>query len=99
MAEVKDIIFESDDLVIFNGDLKVIESDQMHIEHILRAEKGHFREQPLLGVGIENNLNGPISQSQLKQDIKIQLIKDNYAVKQILVNEEFEISVNATRKL
>ncbi len=100
MAEaVKDILFESDDLVIIGGDLKVNESDQMHIEHIIRADKGQFRQHPLLGVGIRNNQNGTISQSQLKQDIKIQLIGDNYAIKQILITEDFKISVNAIRKL
>jgi len=99
MAAVKDILFESDDLVIIGGDLKVEESDQMHIEHIIRADKGHFRQHPLLGVGIRKNQNGTINPNQLKQDIKIQLIGDNYAVKQIVVTDDFKVSVNALRKL
>lgn len=98
MAAVNDILFENDDLVIINGDLLVGESDQMHIEHIVRAEKGHFRQFPLLGVGIRKELSGDINPHELKQDIKTQLIGDNYSVKQIIVPPDFKISVNAVRK-
>ncbi len=96
---VKDILFENDDLVIIGGDLKVNKSDQMHIEHIIRADKGHFRQHPLVGVGALRNQNASLNPAQLKQDIRIQLIGDNYAVKEIIITEDFKVSVNATRKL
>jgi len=43
MAEAVDILF-ADDLVIKNGDFGVGPSDQQHIEHILFATPGQFKQ-------------------------------------------------------
>ncbi len=97
---VKDILLDTDgDLQIRNNDLYVNESDQQHVEHILRANKGHYRQYPLVGIAVDQNLNGSINPQELKQEIKLQLIADNYTVKQIKIDEDFEISINAKRKL
>lgn len=98
--EVDDIIIDKDtcDIVISGGDLLVSKSDQQHVEHILRADRGHFRQYPLLGIGIEKSLKGPVNPQELKQAIKLQLKSDNYSVREVQVSREAkDISIDAQR--
>lgn len=98
--EVSDINIDpaTCDIIISNGDLLVNKSDQQHVEHILRADRGHFRQFPLLGIGIEKNTNGPINAQELKQVIKLQLKSDNYNVREVQVSRESKkISIDAQR--
>ena len=68
MAEVSDILLDSDnDIVIVNGDLDVGLSDNMHIEHILRAKPGNFYQWPTLGVGVLDLQLGPGQEVTLRQ--------------------------------
>ena len=46
----KDILF-NEDLEVLNGDFSIQESDQQHINHIMRANKGHYYQFPLIGLG------------------------------------------------
>lgn len=99
MAEVQDIEI-IDDIAIVNGDLKIIPSDQQHIEHILKAKAGHFYQFPTLGVGVDDNLLGSISIQALKQQIKQNLEADNYRVNKVEILgeiDEFEVSIDAIR--
>lgn len=97
MAEIitKDIKFE-DDIVIVNGDFAVFESDEMHIENILKANRGFFFETPLIGLGIVKEINGSKSIQELKQDVRRQLVLDNFGV-QVVEITEGEININAKR--
>lgn len=97
---VKDIILEDFDLVIENGDFKVADSDMQHIELICITDLGHWKEYPLLGVGIEKYISSSGQMDALKRSINIQLASDGYKVSQILINgtnESFEYSIDATR--
>ena len=99
MELVKDIVF-SEDLEITGGDLKVAESDQQHVEHILKAQKGQYYQYPTLGIGIENNIKGSINKLELKREIRINLEKDNYNVNQIIIGEDIDeliTSIDAIR--
>jgi hypothetical protein len=97
---VKDIkLDENGDINISGGDFEAIESDQIHIEHILKSNKGYYFEFPLLGVGIINELNGSTSSQNLKQKIRRQLVLDNYLVKKINVSLDNIIDINAIRKI
>ena len=97
MAEIitKDILF-NEDLVISNGDLVLFDSDEVHVENIIKSNKGFFFEVPLLGVNIVNQLNSPTSSQDLKQNIRRQLVFDNFAVQLIEVKEGV-ININAKR--
>lgn len=98
--DAKDInLNELGDLDIRNGDFFVMESDQVHIEHILKSNKGYFFEFPLLGVGIINEVNGSTTRQELKQNIRRQLVLDNYSVKKVEISESNEIDINAVRKI
>lgn len=91
----------TDDMVIDQGDFKVIESDQQHIDHIIRAEKGNFYEHPDLGVGAINLLNSSETRQRINQIITDNLVKDDYVVKDIIIErseDETVIQVDATRR-
>jgi hypothetical protein len=97
---VKDFKLDQDgDLEITNGDFYLSESDQEHIKHILQSNKGYWLEEPLLGVGIINELNGNRSKLELKQNIRRQLVFDNYNVEKINITNDFKIGIDATRKI
>jgi hypothetical protein len=101
MAEFKDIITdENGDLIILNGDFKVNESDSQHVEHIVIADKGQFRQFPLIGVGIKKTINGSVNPQRVKQQIKLQLESDGFNVRQIEVNpnDPLNIQIDAERK-
>lgn len=98
MAIFKDIITDTDfDLSIVNGDISILESDSQHIDHIITADKGHFRQFPLVGVGIVNFLNASSSEQEIRQVIKLQLEADGFSVKQIKINAS-NIEIDAERK-
>lgn len=97
----KDIITDSNnDLEIVNGDFKVDESDSQHVEHILIADKGQFRQHPLIGVGINRQMNGSINPQEIRQTIKLQLESDGYNVRKIDIDpsDEMKIDIDAERK-
>jgi hypothetical protein len=95
MDPVKDIKF-IEDLVILNGDFQLFESDETHIENILKANKGFFFETPLIGLGIVNELKGSKNVQELKQDVRRQLIMDNFNVQLIQISEG-SIDIKAKR--
>ncbi len=99
--EIKDIILDENfDLVIENGDFKISNSDMQHIELICITDVGHWKQSPLLGVGIMKYIASSGQQDALKRAINIQLASDGYKVNQILLkgtNEDFEYSIDATR--
>lgn len=97
MADIitKDISFD-EDIVISNGDFLLFNSEEIHIENILKANKGYFFETPLIGYGIINGLNGSKSTQEQKQDIRRQLTLDNYNVQLVQVDGS-NISINAKR--
>lgn len=98
--DAKDIrLDENGDALIVGGDFAVIESDQTHIQHILESNKGYWFDNPLLGVGLINELNGSKSTQELKQDIRRQLIFDNFNVKKITISNAGVIDINAVRKI
>lgn len=70
------------DLQIVNGDLLTGESDEQNVALILKATKGSFKQFPLLGVGIDLELNGSID-GRLKRKIRIHLESDGYKVTKI----------------
>jgi hypothetical protein len=98
---VKDITLDDNlDLIIENGDFKVSDSDMQHIQLICLTDLGHWKQFPLLGVGIEKYIASSGQVDSLKRNINIQLSSDGYKVNQILVSntaENFTYSIDATR--
>ncbi|MGV0922418.1 hypothetical protein [Empedobacter tilapiae] len=70
---------EQNDLVINKlGDFDLGESDQQHVGDIFIAQKGEFKEFPLLGFGAINYVKTTISEYQFARELSIQLEYDNY---------------------
>ena len=83
-----DIQVVDDDMVIQNGDLLVDKSDQQHIEHILKANPGHFYKDPLIGIGILKYQNATVTPGIIEQRIRLHLKSDNYRVKFLKVRQQ-----------
>ena len=98
---VKDITLDDNfDLIIENGDFKISYSDMKHIQLICITDLGHWKESPLLGVGIEKYIASSGQTDALKRSINVQLASDGYKVNDILVqgtNENFTYSIDAER--
>ncbi|QTV06061.1 hypothetical protein [Faecalibacter bovis] len=76
---MKDIIRDQEqDVKIERGDFVIDESDQQHIEDIFIAQKGEFKEFPLVGFGAINYIKSQTTDDEFKRDLKIQLEYDNY---------------------
>lgn len=74
----KDLAFD-EDLVFQDGDILVRESDQQHVKHLLVAQPGHYKNVPLLGIGIANYLYAPASNTttrELERSVKMNLEAD-----------------------
>lgn len=103
MADVADILLEpvpdsiQEDVIIENGDFKVFNSDQQHIQHILKAMPGQYYQHPLIGLGIALYKSASISPQQLKQKIKNQLKADDYLPKVVQVTPDFIVNIDAER--
>jgi len=96
---VQDIRLNADgDVDITSGDFDLTPSDQTHIEHILRSNKGYWFEFPLVGVSIIERLKGSGSKQPLKQEIRRQLSLDNYAIRTLELNNDLTVKINAERK-
>ncbi|AQY22970.1 hypothetical protein [Riemerella anatipestifer] len=87
----KDILLDEDgDLNFHNGDFDIGQSDQQHIEHIIAAQKGEYKNFPFVGFGVINYLKGDTSKSDFKRDLKIQIENDGYSNPKIDLSEGFE---------
>lgn len=82
MTTRKDVLFKVDenevyDLHIANGDFVIGVSDVQHVRHILEAEKGQYKQFPLIGAAIRRAINAAIN-SILFREVGIQLKSDGY---------------------
>jgi hypothetical protein len=68
------------DLLFFEGDLVIVESDQQHVIDTCNAFVGWWKEFPLDGVGIGNFIKSAGGAQQLARKVKIELENDGYKV-------------------
>ena len=80
---------------ITSGDFTVDVSEWQHIEHIMRASPGHYREYPLCGASVHEMKNGPIN-GVVRAGVRRQLIADGYQVNRLIMSEN-EFSIDVTR--
>jgi hypothetical protein len=99
--DAKDIQVVNDEVQIKNGDFYVNDSDQQHVEHILKANPGQFYQHPLIGVGVFRYTNASVNPSAVKQRIKLHLKSDNYRIDKLVVKQDpggpMETYIAATR--
>lgn len=99
MSAIDFITDEDQDLLESANDLDFVEdeSDSQHIHDLLQLEPGELIYDPLMGVGIERNINGKADGS-LKKMIYLQLQADGYSVRQLTIDDEGNIDINAERE-
>lgn len=98
----KDIQLDyNNDLLIYNGDFKIDSSDIQHIEDIIKAYPGWYKEFIQLGVGVKSYVGSAGMQQQLQRIIKLQLQADNYNIIKLTTEQKpdgtFNITINAKR--
>ena len=94
----KDFMLGADkDLSIENGDFVLDDSDAQHIKSILEANQGDYRQSPLIGYFIENDLKSNARQTEIiEARIRLALVADGYIVNKIEITNG-DISIDATR--
>lgn len=96
MTKRDDILLtDSEELQFLSGDFLFGVSDQQHVQHILKANKGHYYQYPLIGLGSADLINGDIDRDFLRQQIKLQLKSDKYQPLSVDIDEDFNIFINA----
>ena len=84
MALEGDIILGQNNQITFkNGDINIGDAKEQHVAAILNASKGNFRRHPTLGVDIVKKIDSPQDLRLLEQDIRIELEKDGYQLKEM----------------
>lgn len=99
---MQDILIDaSSDIYFADGDFAFGNSDEQHINHIVIAQKGNYRQHPLVGVGIAEWISSPNSAQRiaaLQQRIRLQLDYDGYKAKRIDLAKGIEnINITANR--
>lgn len=79
----------TDDIQAENGDFKIIDSKNQHIEHNLRANPGDYLQFPDIGAGINKNiLNSALDFLGLKKIIKRTLEIDDMRLIDFMINNK-----------
>lgn len=102
MNFVKDILIDNDgDLSYKNGDFDIAPSDAQHIQHIVFANPGDYKQSPLVGFGIIKRLNSPNNLqgvNSIKGDLTLQLVMDGFKVRKIVAGAEISnLKIDAVR--
>jgi hypothetical protein len=101
MSLAQDIRFddENDDLFIDpeTGDFAVTESDTRHVNDIIQAYTGWWKEFPTVGVGIRRSSAQTGSIQRVSRQIKIQMLADGYNVTGIQFGENSDVFVTGNR--
>ena len=83
---MEDILLdENKDLKIENGDFAFGDSFEQDVEIIMSLTKGDLKSDAVLGVDLIKNINSNISETGLKQKIRLNLQRDNKKVGKIAV--------------
>lgn len=96
--DTQDLDHDSNGQIIMQGgDVVVNSSDGRHVNVLLISTKGSFRFHPTAGIAIQRYLNAVGSTDEVVQDIQEGLTADGYEVKQIELDSNGQLIVNAKR--
>lgn len=99
MAKVNDILLDaSGDLMIRGGDFALGPALEVQIEHLMLANKGAYRDDPLAGAGIKRTINGRLtSPGMIIKEAKLQLQGDGWQNIDVRFSPDQELTVIADR--
>lgn len=102
MSLAQDIELDAFDLRIKDGDFAIHNGDITHVEHILLAHKGNYKQTPIIGIGIRDYVNSPatvFNVASFKRKVTAQMEFDGYQdVKIDTAGGLAQIKVDAIRK-
>jgi len=92
----QDILFDTEtgDLRIENGDVVVGDSVQQHINDLMFAEKGFFKFDPEIGIGINRYINDEFDSEELIRAIRLGLEQDGVKVTKLILNNNGTIEID-----
>lgn len=94
MSNRTDILLdEAYDLKIENGDFLIGDSDMQHVDHILLAHPGEYKEYPQVGVGLSKYVKTTGKEQSLKRSIRVQLNYDGYKNPRIKLSDNLKLKV------
>jgi hypothetical protein len=73
---------ETGELMIKNGSLLIGSTDEQNMELNIIANKGEFKEFPLLGCEISKEMKGTVTEEFLRK-MQISLEMDGYSIKDV----------------
>jgi len=79
-----DLKLDNNDVVIYNNDLVLVESDDQHIADTINAAPGWWKENPSDGVGVMKYFKGRNVQQELARSIQINLKSDGYNARPVI---------------
>jgi len=96
MADVKDILLDDQGELIFrNGDLFIGDSTQQHQDDIILSQKGHYKQNPYIGVGIQDFILDDASDEEIIATIQQQFELDGMKINDLKIdNGNIEIDAN-----
>lgn len=95
------ILDDTGDLLIRNGDFVVDESDTQHLNDLLLAAPGTFKNEPLVGVDLLSELNspaGPADINRVRKRIVTQLELDGLEITEMEFKSLTDFVINVERK-
>ncbi len=77
---MKDLLLDDDFIPqIEDGDFVCGDSTQQHVQCLVKANKGDFKEAPQIGFGIDNYINKSMANlSKFERDLKVELESDGF---------------------
>lgn len=96
----QDILLDlNNDLLINNGDFTIGDSNEQHIDMLLKTNIGDWKQSPLTGIGIENWLLSPVPKSipSLEKKIREQLSFDGFQPSVLEITALLELYIDANR--
>lgn len=101
--EAYDLLLDDDgDFLIQNGDLVIGPSNEELLNSLFLSHFNEWKNNPSVGINIENYLNGDITQSLiLQQNMRTEMVADGFVVQDLKVDSDLtsiNISTNADRQ-
>lgn len=96
MARTDILLDENYDLIDLGDEWQEGESDQQHVELLMMANKGEFKEFPWIGFGAEKRLKGVFNKKNIVRDVKVELEGDGYVNYKLILDNglsDFKIEI------
>ena len=92
-----DFLFDpvTGDILIDKNNLVVGDATQQRQFDVVIADKGHYKHQPRVGVGLRNYLNDVGSMPGLTGAIRVELMNDNQTVESVTIQDGGGVTIVA----